>query len=635
MAWAKDIDGRFLFVNREFCSKALLKEHELIGMNDLEVWQDKELAASYGRDDAMVMTEGRKLRKEENVCQGEDDIRNHLTIKYPLLDKRNVVIGTGGFSIDITEQKVKEIELEKANQEIIQRRAENQSILDTISVGIVTADQDGKIRTVNNDVCSILSYDAGDIIASNFNDFVAEPIDFGKFALVIGQEVKKYDFEIELIDAEGDYIPAMLSVGAYSRDNQLHFTIAVSDIRDLKKRERELIYTKRRLEHSLEEKEIDLFNTNSQMSTIMQNSPGMVYQFKMEPNGSAYFTYVNAKAFEIYELLPEDFIADPSVMMGMAHPDYADDLANKIGESATTLKKFTWTGKIISKNGNEKWVQAASVPRKDSEECILWDGVVMDVTKEKEIESELAEQYQIASERAEQLGEQKIQLELAKNEAERANLAKSEFLANISHEIRTPLHGVLSFAEIGIEKSEKAKRESLRDYFEEIQETGGRLMHLLNDLLDLSKLEAGKIIYEKDIGSITSCVKSVMSQFSSISEQKSIEIRYYDHAPTAKIHFDENKLHQVIGNLVSNALKFSSEGTLIEIETSADSSSLTLKVTNEGIEIPIEELETVFENLYKVPGPRQKPAVLVSASPLASKLSKTMMAQSGHPALEN
>ena len=600
MAWVKGLDGKFQFINREFCEKANMKHHHLIGKTDLEVWDDPKLSQSYREDDQRVMKEGKKIRKEEKVEDLTSEVvGTHLTIKYPLFDNNNNIIGTGGFSIDISEQKKKEEELEKANQEVIQHRLENQSVLDTISIGLITANEIGEIRSANPTICKILSIPEGKLVGQNLNTFLSEPVDFQAFALQNQNDLKKYDIEVEMMGAEEDYIPAMVSIGAYSRQNTIQFTIAISDIRDLKKRERELIYTKRRLEKSLEEKEIDLFNTNSQMSTIMQNSPGMVYQFKLEPNGSAYFTYVSAKAFEIYELLPEDFIADPSVMLSMAHPDYQQGLGDAIEASAKTMEKFVWTGKIVTKQGNEKWVRAASAPRRDAEDCILWDGVVMDVTKEKEIESELAEQYTLASERAEQLSEQKIELEVAKDEAERANQAKSEFLANISHEIRTPLHGVLSFAEIGVEKAQRAKREALKDYFEEIQETGGRLMHLLNDLLDLSKLEAGKIIYEKSLINIGSIIKRVLSQFSSLSEQRSIKFEFKNESPEVKVYADSNKIHQVISNLTSNALKFANSQSTIYLICKSDETCITVSVSNHGVEIPAGELETVFEKFVQ------------------------------------
>ena len=188
-----------------------------------------------------------------------------------------------------------------------------------------------------------------------------------------------------------------------------------------------------------------------------------------------------------------------------------------------------------------------------------------------------------------------IDNERIKNEAIKANQAKSAFLANMSHELRTPMHGILSFSKFGIKKYNKVDREKLYDYFSHIHTSGGRLLVLLNDLLDLSKLEAGKeVLYKKQ-----NDLKSIFKQCCLEQKQRiedlnlSIECHYEDVPFTG--NFDGNKITQVITNILSNAIKFSPEGSIIRVTiVKMDNNELCFSMEDRGLGIPTNELSEVF-----------------------------------------
>lgn len=185
-------------------------------------------------------------------------------------------------------------------------------------------------------------------------------------------------------------------------------------------------------------------------------------------------------------------------------------------------------------------------------------------------------------------------LKAAKDEADAANEAKSEFLANMSHELRTPMHGVLSFSRFGLERGATAKRERLVEYFDKIHQAASRLMVLLNDLLDVSKLEAGKHGFEFAPGNIHNVISVVVDEFASLLVDRHLKL-LTPMATDTQILMDESKLIQVMRNLIGNAIKFSPDGGTIEINVTTAGDRLRVEVTDSGVGIPEDELESIFD----------------------------------------
>jgi Amt family ammonium transporter len=188
----------------------------------------------------------------------------------------------------------------------------------------------------------------------------------------------------------------------------------------------------------------------------------------------------------------------------------------------------------------------------------------------------------------------------ATREAEAANRAKTEFLANISHEIRTPLHGILSFSRFGLKKSADPTQAKVNQYFQTINTSGERLLLLVNDLLDLAKLESGQMVFEfaeQDLGNVVSCV---VDEFASLLSEQRIVIEL-QRPPRPMIGTaDRGKLMQVVRNVISNAVKFSPIESTIRVELSETSDGkCELSVADQGPGIPDAELTSVFDKFVQ------------------------------------
>ncbi len=195
--------------------------------------------------------------------------------------------------------------------------------------------------------------------------------------------------------------------------------------------------------------------------------------------------------------------------------------------------------------------------------------------------------------------ERTAEADRARLAAEDANQAKSEFLANMSHELRTPMHAILSFAKFGDDRIDKVEKEKLHTYFKEIRGSGERLLRLLNDLLDLSKLEAGQTTYEMKQEKLSILMQRVILELSSVCEEKKVSVVFQEPGFDDQVYADASKIIQVMVNLLSNAVKFSPEGESITIDLQDDGDNIIYAVIDKGVGIPKDELEHVFDKFVQ------------------------------------
>ena len=192
------------------------------------------------------------------------------------------------------------------------------------------------------------------------------------------------------------------------------------------------------------------------------------------------------------------------------------------------------------------------------------------------------------------------ELNTAKEQADQANQAKTSLLMNMSHEFRTPMHAILNYTSMGLKKLDSAEREKLKKYLTNIRQSGLRLLELLNALLDLAKLEFGKLELKPSRGDLTQIVRQSQAELGSLFEAKHLELTVDCRSKDPCAVFDRERVIQVFINLLSNAIKFSPKGSTILV-TIANSNlpergpAFHCTVSDNGVGIPEGEQETIFD----------------------------------------
>ncbi|MBD1944567.1 PAS domain S-box protein [Coleofasciculus sp. FACHB-712] len=313
---------------------------------------------------------------------------------------------------------------------------------------------------------------------------------------------------------------------------------------------------------------------------VIDNDPNTIFVKDWEGR----FVLLNKAAAKLYNTTVEELVGKRDVDF---HP-FLEDVEHFLQETRSIIETgqalFIPEEKVTGANNQDKWFQWQKIPLHppaSDKVCVL--GIGVDITTRKIVEAEL---------------------ERAKEAAEAANRAKSIFLANMSHELRTPLNAILGFSHL-MSRAPNLSTEQ-QENLTIIRRSGEHLLTLINQVLDLSKIEAGRMTLSENNFDLYSLLNDVEAMFSLKATEKSLNLKFdCDVDVPQYLRTDEVKLRQVLINLLSNAVKFTDSGTVLvkvklgttnsEFPSFSPLSSIIFEVSDTGAGIASEELDKVFK----------------------------------------
>lgn len=332
------------------------------------------------------------------------------------------------------------------------------------------------------------------------------------------------------------------------------------------------IRRRRRIETTLRESE-------QRLRFLSDNLPdGLVYQIDTGQDGTARrFTHISAGVERLHGVTQAQALQDSAVIYEQILEQDRASLAEREVNAIASLSALHVEYRIKHPSGDMRWLMAASNPRKLADKHVIWDGFELDITARKQAEAALVE---------------------AKLAAEAANLAKSRFLATMSHEIRTPMNGIIGTAQLLLAGPVSERRN--REYAETILHAGRSLLTLLNDILDLSRIEAGQLTLQTGVVRPAELLGEIEHLFLGAATEKDLLLdACWRGCDVAYYRGDPQRLRQMLANLVNNAIKFTDRGEVcIEarvVDKRGPQDVLEFAVRDTGIGIAPEQRAQLFQ----------------------------------------
>ena len=568
LIWYKDKDGVHEKVNDSFCRTVNKSKQQVEGQRHAYIWDVEQDDPACIESEHQVMSKRHTFVSEEIIKTGEG-MRTLMTYKSPLYNLDESVMGTVGVAIDVTQERAYEQELIKKNQTL-------ETIFTTIECGVMSHTLDGShVVSINSAALKILGYESKAELEADGFDLIASSVMLEDQAGLLEsiKTLKKagdnISVEYRVQHKDGEILHVMGNIKLFEENGELFYQRFLLDCTAKK----------------LQEKQ----NERRQMELVQALSIDFTLVCFVDPEtGQA--TPIRADGQEINLCFTGEISLQESMeqyIQKWVHEDDRDLLRHAV--SLDTLKQELAEGKIYYVNyrkcqGNETiYFQMKAVNAGNSTDRT---GFVLGF---RNVDAELRKEI-----------EQNTLLEAALSQANRASKAKSVFLSNMSHDIRTPMNAIVGFTNLAITHIDHT--EQVAEYLQKIKTSGNHLLSLINDILDMSHIESGKIHLDEKPCSLPDILHGLRNILQADIHAKQLELQFdtvdvWDE----DIFCDQLRLNQVLLNLLSNAVKYTSAGGSVSMRITEKPgapegyANYEFCIKDNGIGMSEEFVEHIFE----------------------------------------
>ncbi|MCI8469721.1 MAG: PAS domain S-box protein [Eggerthellaceae bacterium] len=572
LVWYKSADGVHEKVNDSFCATVGKTKQQVQGQRHAYIWDVDQDDPACIESERVVMTTERTCVSEETVQTG-DGTRLLTTYKSPLYNPDGTVMGTVGVGIDITQERAYELSL-------VEKTRTLETIFTTMECGVLTHSIDGtRILGINQAALDILGYDTEDeMVARGFDMVSASVVDEDRDMLReriatlnhIGDSVS---VEYRVRHANGKLIHVMGNIKLMEKDGERYYQRFLLDITEQKLEEEREGQRQRALIQALSGDYLVVctydLDTGLGEALRVSSDPALgltdIFTDRITLTDSLN-AYITSRVHE----------SDIAMLQSVLDPD-------NIRTQLAQHERFDTLYRTVLDDGME--FRQVTVVRAGS-----WnDGAHTIVVGLRNVDQQIREELQ-----------QKELLEEALMRANRASEAKSSFLTNMSHDIRTPMNAIVGFTTLAHNHIDQKER--VQEYLGKIQASSNHLLSLINDILDMSRIESGKAHLDEQAGSLREAMDNLRVILQPEAEAKGITLVVDDSdIRDVAVVCDRLKLDQVLLNLLGNSLKFTAEGGRVsasiheEPGAPAGHQGYRIVVEDNGIGMKAEFLEHIFD----------------------------------------
>ncbi|GFH95539.1 autoinducer 2 sensor kinase/phosphatase LuxQ [Lachnospiraceae bacterium] len=577
LIWYKDKDGVHEKVNDSFCQAVSKTKTQVQGRRHAYIWDVEQDDPACIESERIVM-ETRETRISGECIQTQEGSRLLTTYKSPLYDLDGSVMGTVGVAIDVTREQ-------EYAQELLQRSQTLEAIFTSMDCGIMCHSLDGsRITRINGAALRILGYESQEELMAAGFDMMASS--------VLEEDRARLQESFKTLEEEGDSTNVAYRI-QHTAGDVLYIMGNIKLIRE----EGELIYQRLLLDCTAQKQREELKQQEKERHQIelihaLSIEYSLVCYFDLNTGAGNALRSGDCGADILQTLFSGDLVLEECMGRYIETCVYDDD-KEAMREAATCgwlerelshkNKKMCFINYRTNCCGELRYFQMAAVRSGQ------WDenrGIVLGLRSvDEEIRSEM---------------EKKALLEDALSQANRASKAKSVFLSNMSHDIRTPMNAIIGFTTLAITHIDH--REQVEMYLKKIMTSGNHLLSLINDILDMSRIESGKMHLEEKPCSLPDILHNLRSIIQADVHSKQLEL-YMDamDVQNEDIYCDGLRLNQVLLNLLSNAVKYTGAGGKVAIKVveiagaPAGYANFEFRIMDTGIGMSEEFVSHIFE----------------------------------------